>query len=413
MRYGYWKPYVPVAERRGKARQKTRRLRENGLDVQPVEIEGRKIANTFWGIAWNDHLESFGDYANRIPRGRTYVRNGSVCHLDIQTGEISAMVSGSELYEVSITIKPLAKRAWNEVKKKCAGQVGSLLDLLQGKLSTSVMTVVTDQKEGLFPSPGQIQLDCNCPDVAYMCKHIAAVLYGVGARLDNQPELLFKLRGVDHEELISVDAELADAAGKTGGKGRRIADDSLADVFGIEISPELTPVKKKSTARKKVARKAAKKKSVVKKKAVKKTAKKKSAVRKKAAKKVTRKAVKKTARKTAAKAVTRTAKPTKKMPAAKKQIRKIAKKKITKKKIPRLRNAKNELIYLGSTVAAMRKKFNMTQIEFALLLGVSTLTVKNWEENPAELKLRRPSREALQEVEKLSKRKAWQELTEL
>lgn len=365
MRYGYWKPYVPVAERRRKAQKKMHRLQEGGLDLQPVEIEGRKIAKTFWGIAWNDHLESFGDYANRIPRGRTYVRNGSVCHLDVTKGVVTAMVSGSDIYKVRVEIKALPLRAWSAVKKNCAGQVGSLLDLLQGKLSEEVMSVVTDQKKGLFPKPKEIEFGCNCPDVAYMCKHIAAVLYGVGARLDERPELLFKLRGVDHQELIEVDVGLASVTDKKARGSRRIADNSLADVFGIEMSAEVAPVKKKSTVRKKAAKKAVKNKNAVREKTVKKTS------------------------------------------------RKVAKKKTAKKKIPRLRNAKNELVYRGSTVAAMRKKFNMTQIEFALLVGVSTLTVKNWEGSPAELRLRKPSREALAEVEKLSKRKAWQELAEL
>ncbi len=365
MSYRYWKPYVTVAERRRKAQKKMQRLQKGGLELQPVEIEGRKIAKTFWGIAWNDHLESFGDYANRIPRGRTYVRNGSVCHLDITKGVVTAMVSGSDIYKVRVGIKALPSRAWATVKKKCVGQVGSLLDLLQGKLSQDVMVVVTDQKKGLFPKPKEIEFDCNCPDVAYMCKHIAAVLYGVGARLDEQPELLFKLRGVDHQELIAGDVGLASVTDKKAKGSRRIADDSLADVFGIEISSAVAPVKKKSAIRKKAAKKVVKKKNAVRKKTV------------------------------------------------KKAVRKVAKKKTAKKKIPRLRNAKNELIYSGSTVTAMRRKFNMTQIEFALLVGVSTLTVKNWEGNPAEIRLRKPSREALEEVEKLSKRKAWQELTEL
>jgi uncharacterized Zn finger protein len=358
-----------VAERRREAKAKMQKLKKKGLDVQPIEIEGRKIAKSFWGIAWNDHLESFGDYANRIPRGRTYVRNGSVCHLDIQKGQVDARVSGSSIYRVSISIDALPSKKWTQVKSMCAGQVGSMLELLQGKLSSSVMSVVTDKRSGLFPAPGEIDLDCDCPDGAYMCKHIAAVLYGVGARLDDRPELLFKLRGVDHEELISADVALANTTGKSQSKSRRIADDSLADVFGIDIADAAPPAAKKKTTPKKTAKKAVKK------------------IAKKVAKKVAKKASRKMAKK--------------------------ATKKRALKKPPRARNADGELIFTGKDVVALRKKFDMREIEFSHLAGVSPLTIQNWENKPGELKLRKNSRVALEEIEKFTKRKAWKELTDI
>ena len=238
--YG-WAPYVPVATRRARAQKKMKKLQKQGLDIKPVEIEGRKIARTFWGEAWCDHIESFSDYENRLPRGRTYVRNGSVCHLDIARGEVTAMVSGSDFYTVEIAIKTLPPGKWQDVKNRCSGQIGSLLELLQGKLSKNVMSVVTDRSKGLFPMPGEISLSCTCPDWAVMCKHVAAVLYGVGARLDEKPELLFLLRGVDHEELISEEVGVATAV--TKGSRRRIADDALADVFGIEMPEGERPIK--------------------------------------------------------------------------------------------------------------------------------------------------------------------------
>jgi uncharacterized Zn finger protein len=233
--YNDWKPYVPVAERKRKAMKKMESLRKKGIDIQPIAIDGRKIAKTFWGEAWCDHLESFSDYANRLPRGRTYVRNGSVCHLAIEQGKIEAKVCGSELYTVQIVIKTLAAKKWNEVKRRCVGQIGSLLELLQGRLSDQVMEVVTDRQSGLFPLPGEISLKCSCPDWATMCKHVAAVLYGVGARLDHMPDLLFLLRGVNHEELIAADAEAALSAATTGGHSKQLAAGELADVFGIEL----------------------------------------------------------------------------------------------------------------------------------------------------------------------------------
>lgn len=230
-----WKPYVSVAERRRKAAKKMDALRKKGVDVQPIQIDGRKIAKTFWGEAWCNHLESFSDYENRLPRGRSYVRNGSVCHLVIDKGQIEAKVSGSELYTVRIAIKTLAAKKWNDVKQRCTGQIGSLIALLQGKLSDQVMEVVTDRQNGLFPLPGEISLNCSCPDWATMCKHVAAVLYGVGARLDHKPELLFALRGVDHEELIASDAEAAVSTAIASGKSQRLAAADLSDVFGIEL----------------------------------------------------------------------------------------------------------------------------------------------------------------------------------
>ncbi len=235
MSYFGWAPYVPVAVRRAKAQKQLEKMKKKGLNVQPVQLSGRKIADTFWGKGWCDHMESFGDYANRLPRGRTYVRNGSVCHLEIRLGRIEAIVSGSSLYNVSVTIFPLALHKWKAVKAACTGRIGSLIDLLRGKLDRGVMEVVSDRKEGLFPLPGEITFVCDCPDSAGMCKHIAAVLYGVGARLDHSPELLFHLRGVNHEELVDVSTVVAGTA-KGGTSRRRIAASGLADVFGIDMA---------------------------------------------------------------------------------------------------------------------------------------------------------------------------------
>ncbi len=231
-----WRPYVSVAERRENARHKMSTLKKQGIEILPVEIEGRKIARTFWGESWCKHLESFSDYENRLPRGRTYVRNGSVCHLQIASGEVKAIVSGSELYDVQIAITKLPQKIWSAVKERCSGQIGSLLELLKGRLSSSVMAVVTDRKKGLFPQPAEISLKCSCPDWAVMCKHVAAVLYGVGARLDEKPELLFLLRGVDHKELI--EAKTTTLAGSKRDGLKYIAESDLEDVFGIELLEE-------------------------------------------------------------------------------------------------------------------------------------------------------------------------------
>jgi uncharacterized Zn finger protein len=234
--YGF-KPYVPVAQRRREAQRELEKMRKKGFEVLPIVISGRIIAKTFWGKAWCENLESYSDYENRLPRGRTYVRNGSVVHLEIQPGRIAARVSGSELYSVEITISSLPEPHWKCVKSQCAGQIGSLVELLQGRLSKSVMDVVTQHGGGLFPKPAEIKMKCSCPDWASMCKHVAAVMYGVGARLDDKPELLFVLRKVDHLELIAgaVDSAPVANAGKARGK-KTIAAGDLADVFGIEMA---------------------------------------------------------------------------------------------------------------------------------------------------------------------------------
>lgn len=225
---------MPVAERKEKAHKQAEKLRKKGQPLAPVVIAGRTIAATFWGKAWCQNLEQYGDYENRIPRGRTYVRNGSVVDLKIGTARVDALVSGSHLYSVEIEIRPLKAEVWKGVKGACMGRIGSLLELLQGKLSREVMEIVTRPRTGLFPEPAEISFRCSCPDWASMCKHVAAVLYGVGARLDREPELLFRLRGVDHRELIAAPGA-ADLAASHGMRDKMIAEEDLAGIFGIEI----------------------------------------------------------------------------------------------------------------------------------------------------------------------------------
>lgn len=234
--YHDYKPYVSVAERRAKAARAMQKMAKKGQKITPVSIEGRKITKTFWGDAWCTNLEGYSDYENRLPRGRTYVRNGSVVHMTIEKGQIVAFVSGSELYEVVINIKPLVKDHWKRLKRESAGKIGTLIELLQGKLSKAVMEMVTDRKQGLFPKPSEIEMECSCPDYAGMCKHVAAVMYGVGNRLDRSPEILFELRDVDHLELIEQAIPAAPIGAQTGAPG--ISNDDLSDIFGIELSDE-------------------------------------------------------------------------------------------------------------------------------------------------------------------------------
>src|SRR5712691_4172534 len=202
-----WRPYVPVAERRRQAQQQLKKLRKKGQSAAPVTIEGRTIAKTFWGKSWCTNLERYSDYETRLPRGRSYVRNGFVVDLQIAKGEVTAIVSGSELYDVKVTIAPVASSRWRAICRDCAGAIDSLVELLQGRFAKGVMDRVCREGDGLFPAPDEIKLSCSCPDWADLCKHVAAVLYGIGARLDEQPQLLFMLRGVDEKELVDSAGE--------------------------------------------------------------------------------------------------------------------------------------------------------------------------------------------------------------
>lgn len=243
MDYDGWgfRPYVSVAERRRKAMRAMEKRKKQGHAVSPVSIEGRTIVKTFWGKSWCQNLERYSDYANRLPRGRSYVRNGSVVDLQIQPGAIEAHVSGSELYKVTLKIDPVAKTKWKAICSDCAGGIDSLVELLQGRLSKGVMERICRQDQGLFPTPKEIHLDCSCPDWADMCKHVAAVLYGIGTRFDTQPELLFRLRGVDETELI-VNAGQATPLAKQGpAAGKRLAEEDLSAIFGLDMAQSAEP----------------------------------------------------------------------------------------------------------------------------------------------------------------------------
>jgi uncharacterized Zn finger protein len=233
--FGGWAPYVPVAARRRKAEREMEKLRKKGVVLSPVKIEGRQIARTFWGKAWCDNLESYRDYESRLPRGRTYLRNGSVVDLQIAPREVTAMVSGSKIYKVKVSIGDVAQARWKTLCADCSGGIDSLVELLQGRFSKGVMERICRQDTGLFPRPSEIRFTCSCSDYASMCKHIAAVLYGVGARLDESPELLFRLRAVDETELLS---DLGNALPDTRTKrdtAQTLVGDDLAALFGLDM----------------------------------------------------------------------------------------------------------------------------------------------------------------------------------
>lgn len=239
MSYWGWKPYVSVAERRKKAEKTAARAKKAGAALSPIAPYRGAVAKTFWGKAWCDNLERYSDYANRLPRGRSYVRNGSVIDLQIAAGAVQAQVMGSSLYTVEVTVAEVPAGQWQAIGADCAGSIDSLVELLQGKLSRGVMERICKPATGLFPAPKEIRFNCSCPDWASMCKHVAAVLYGVGARLDQQPELLFGLRKVDAKDLV---ARAGSGLPKKGKASARVLEDAaLADVFGIELAEDAPP----------------------------------------------------------------------------------------------------------------------------------------------------------------------------
>jgi uncharacterized Zn finger protein len=236
-----WKPYVSAAERKARAQRSVERMAKKGRVFAPVVVEGRAIARTFWGKSWCDNLERYSDYENRLPRGRTYVRNGSVLDLQVVPGKVAAMVSGSALYEVRVTVKAVPAPRWTAIREDCAGGIASLVELLQGRFSQAVMERICRQATGLFPSPAEITFTCSCPDWADMCKHVAAVLYGIGARLDERPELLFQLRAVDHNELLATAGTGLPLSNKRPPAARLLSSDGLSDLFGLDIAAPPDP----------------------------------------------------------------------------------------------------------------------------------------------------------------------------
>lgn len=244
--YFGWAPRKTAAGRRADAARSIKDAARRGKPMAPVTIAGRKIAQTFWGKAWCDNLERYRDFAHRLERGRSYVRSGSVIDLKLETGKIVATVSGSSLYTVAIEIDAVKRDAWQAIQKDCAGGIGSRLDLLSGLLSEPVMARLCADRTGLFPAPSAIRFTCSCPDYAIMCKHVAAVMYGVGARLDHAPELLFTLRQVSADELLaSAVSELSSRSSPA----RVLADDGLAALFGIELTSAPAPAVRKVTRR--------------------------------------------------------------------------------------------------------------------------------------------------------------------
>ncbi len=373
--WGY-PPYVSAAEKKARNAAATKKLAAKNSDLKPVVIDGNKIVKTFWGKAWCDNVESYQDYSNRLPRGRSYIRQGAVLDLQITPGLVTALVAGSsdKPYSIKIEIKPLEKSRWENLKKRCTGKISSLLALAQGKLPPEILQDFCDRQEGLFPSPKEIKTQCSCPDWASLCKHLAAVMYGIGARLDQDPKLFFTLRGVDENELIG--ANVVDVL--TEGVASEIAPESLADVFGMdfdsldEIKSEIKPVASLPASPEWTPEKV-------------------TALRKKLG--LTQAAFAKKLD-TSGASVCLWEKGRNPIPA-----RFIPKLDALVRPPPPPRTAKpgKKLQLTPSEIAGLRRKLGLTQTEFAKRLGVSQMTVCNWEKGKSA-----PREKLEQKIQKLS-----------
>ncbi len=237
----YWNemnfPQPTNRELKENAKATAQKAAKKGKELHPVIITGRQITKSWWGNAWCSNLERYADFDNRLPRGKRYVKTGSVIDLDIEKGKILARVQGTRItpYKVEIRISPLSEQQIQSITDKCGKKVDNLSKLVSGDFPEELKEVFIGQG-GLFPSPKEISFNCSCPDWALMCKHVAAVLYGVGARLDEDPLLFFTLRGIDTNRFVDVvianRTEMMLANVNKPSK-RILSDTSLSDIFGV------------------------------------------------------------------------------------------------------------------------------------------------------------------------------------
>lgn len=230
--------YVPVAQKKANAKNEIEKLKKKNPNISPVIIKNKKLATTWWGIAWNQNLEKYSEYESRIARGRNYVRSGYVLDLQINSGKITSLVQGSgpRPYKIEINIKPLLKQKWESISATCSNSVASMQELADGNFPKTLENIFTDKNNGLFPSPKEISFNCSCPDYALMCKHVAATLYGVGARVDEDPTLFFKLRDIDFNELLkkSIEVKMQNMLKNSSKKSKRVIDNAdINNLFGV------------------------------------------------------------------------------------------------------------------------------------------------------------------------------------
>ena len=228
---------IPVEELRRKARESAGKARKKGQELEPVIVKDKKIWRSWWGQAWCVNLEQYADYSSRLDRGKRYVRSGAVIDLKVQKGRIEARVQGTRKtpYKVEVRISPMTEEQCQKIIQKCGKKIENMEALIQGSIPEELKEIFTGA-DGLFPTPREISFSCSCPDWALMCKHVAAVMYGIGVRVDENPFFFFELRGIDVERFIDVtlenkvEAMLENASRPSS---RIITDEDAWQIFGL------------------------------------------------------------------------------------------------------------------------------------------------------------------------------------
>ncbi len=178
------------------------------LPAQGIRAQTQRGAfgKTWWAGRWIAALERLVDPA-RLARGRSYARSGQVLKLEVGPGGVEACVQGSrpKPYDVRIQFRPLDDTAWEKVVGAMADQAIYAARLLSGEMPEQVEEVFAQAGASLLPAAkGDLQTTCSCPDWANPCKHVAAVHYLLGERFDEDPFLMFLLRGRSREQVVEA-----------------------------------------------------------------------------------------------------------------------------------------------------------------------------------------------------------------
>lgn len=238
----FYQNYISISDQKAMALKSKKRLEKNlNRSLEPIILASTKLATSWWGKMWNTNLERYAEYSNRIGRGKTYVKNELVIDLQIEESKVFAYVQGKrrDPYQIAIYIDPTKPGLIEQIKEKCQGKLDTVEELLEGKFSKEISSIFMIQGAGLFPEPKEIKFRCSCPDYTSCCKHVSAVLYGIGSKLDVNPLLFFTLRGINLDDflkdvIISKTENILDKGIKC--KSKRIIDNAnIEDLFDIDL----------------------------------------------------------------------------------------------------------------------------------------------------------------------------------
>ena len=211
-------------------------------DYGEVKIDGKVISSSWWGQMWCRNIENYSNIRNRLERGRTYIRQNTVKSLSISNNCAESQVQGhsKEPYRVIINIKTIEKSKYDNILNKCENSVDNLESLMTGSFPKEYQQFFTDEEYGLFPKSNEIDYNCTCLDYEknmHMCKHIAATMYAIGNKLDNDPLIFFKLRGIDISEfsnkILKKETEFV-WNNINGESNRKINSNDISFLFGVD-----------------------------------------------------------------------------------------------------------------------------------------------------------------------------------